>query len=177
MDRGMDKANRLRWSSQAEVATHIDDDHWIVEIGIPVTQDENDPYHRVIGNQPTLDLPWHINLCRQRVRESSKEYSAFAPTGTKGFHVPMKFAYFYKGRSHRFEADPTVTDYIISSSKAKKLIRERKFEAALSIYTTLTEDVSATPLQKSFALKQAAICARRLKNNNLAKELEARISK
>jgi len=177
MDRGMDKANRLRWSSQAEVATHIDDDHWIVEIGIPVTQDENDPYHRVIGNQPTLDLPWHINLCRQRVRESSKEHSAFAPTGTKGFHVPTKFAYFYKGRSHRFEADPTVTDYIIASSKAKKLIREKKFEGALSIYTALAEDESATPLQESFALKQAAICARQLKNDDLAKELEARISK
>ncbi len=174
MDRGMDKANRLRWSSQAEVATHIDDDHWIVEIGIPVTQDENDPYHRVIGNQPTLDLPWHINLCRQRVRESSTEHSAFAPTGTKGFHVPMKFAYFYKGHSHRFEADPTVTDYIIASSKAKKLIREKKFEGALSIYTALAEDESATPLQESFALKQAAICARRLKNDDLAKELESR---
>ena len=72
LDRGVDKANWTRWSSQAEVATHIDDDHWIVEIGIPVTQDENDPYHRVIGNQPTVDLPWHINLCRQRVRDAKR---------------------------------------------------------------------------------------------------------
>lgn len=34
-------------SSQAEVATHIADDHSIVENGIPITQDENDPYHQV----------------------------------------------------------------------------------------------------------------------------------
>jgi hypothetical protein len=177
LDRGMGKANRERWSSQAEVATHIADDHWIVEIGIPVTQDENDPYHRVIGNQPSIDLPWHINLCRQRVRGGVTEHSAFAPTGAKGFHVPMKFAYFHKGKSYRFEADPTVTDYIIESGKAKKLIRGRKFDEALSIYTTLADDKNVTPRQETFALKQAVLCARKLKNEDLAKELEARISK
>lgn len=176
LDRGVAKANRMRWSSQAEVATRVADDHWIVEIGIPVTRDENDPYHRVIGNQPTLELPWHINLCRQRVRDGVVEHSAFAPTGTKSFHVPMKFAYFYKGRSHRFDADPTVTDYIIDSGKAKKLLRGREFAAALAVYTTLFEDQNVTPLQKNLALKQAALCARRIKNVDLAKELEARIS-
>jgi hypothetical protein len=177
MDRSMDKANRLRWSSQAEVATHVADDHWIVEIGIPVTQDENDPYHQVIGNQPSLDLPWHINLCRQRVRDSGTEHSAFAPTGTKGFHVPMKFGYFYKGSSHRFEADPSVTDYLIEKDKATKLMRARKFEDALSIYTALADDESVTPLQKNVALKHAVTCALRLKNDELAQELEAQISR
>lgn len=175
LDRGVAKANRMRWSSQAEVATHVADDHWIVEIGIPVTRDENDPYHRVIGNQPTLELPWHINLCRQRVRDGVVEHSAFAPTGTKSFHVPMKFAYFYKGRSHRFDADPTVTDYIIDSGNARKLLRARKFDEALAVYTTLFEDQNVTPRQKNLALKQAALCARRLKKVDLAMELEARI--
>jgi len=33
----------------------------------------------------------------------------------RSFHVPMKFGYFYKGRSHQFEADPSVTDYLIES--------------------------------------------------------------
>lgn len=177
MDRGMGKANRLRWSSQAEVATHVADDHWIVEIGIPVTEDENDPYHRVVGNQPSIDLPWHINLCRQRVRDGVTEHSAFAPTGAKGFHVPMKFAHFHKGRSHKFEADPTVTDYIVASGKAKKLMQGRKYEPALSIFTNLAEDKNATVLQQSFALKQAARCARKLRNEDLAKELESRIPK
>ena len=176
LDRGTSKANRQRWSSQAEVATHIGKDHWIVEIGIPITQDENDPYHRVIGTQPSVDLPWYINLCRQRLRENSEEYSAFAPTGTQSFHVPMKFGHFYKGGSHKFDADPTVTDYLIESSKAKKLVRARKYEEALAIYTALFEDKNATPLQKPLALKQAANCARKLKMDDLAKELEARIS-
>jgi len=175
LDRSMDKSNRQRWSSQAEVATHIADDHWIVEIGIPVTNDENDPYHRVIGNQPTLDLPWHINLCRQRVRDGSTEHSAFAPTGTKSLHVPMKFGHFHKGSSHRFEADPTVTDFIIENGKGKKLIRQRKLKEALAIYLALADDKKATPLQESHALKQAIQSARRLKDNSLVQKLEARL--
>ena len=175
MDRSMDKTSRLRWSSQAEVATHVADDHWIVEIGIPVTQDENDPYHQVIGNQPSIDLPWHINLCRQRVRDGETEHSAFAPTGTKGFHVPMKFGYFHKGPSHRFEADPSVTDYLIESDKAKKLVRARKHKDALSIYQALADDEKATPRQESFALEQAARIARGLKDSDLEKELRERL--
>jgi hypothetical protein len=175
MDRSMGKAKRLRWSSQAEVATHVADDHWIVEIGIPVTQDENDPYHQVIGNQPSIDLPWHINLCRQRVRDGGTEHSAFAPTGTKGFHVPMKFGYFHKGPSHRFEADPSVTDYLIESDKAKKLVRARKHKDALSIYQALADDEKATPRQESFALEQAAKIARGLKDSDLEKELRERL--
>jgi hypothetical protein len=31
---------------------------------------------------------------RQRVRDGSTEHSGFAPTGAKGFHVPMKFGHF-----------------------------------------------------------------------------------
>ena len=88
----------------------------------------------------------------------------------------MKFGHFYKGGSHKFDADPTVTDYLIESSKAKKLVRARKYEEALAIYTALFEDKNATPLQKPLALKQAANCARKLKMDDLAKELEARIS-
>jgi hypothetical protein len=175
MDRSMDKASRLRWSSQAEVATHVADDHWIVEIGIPVTQDENDPYHQVIGNQPSIDLPWHINLCRQRVRDSGTEHSAFAPTGTKGFHVPMKFGYFHKGKSHQFEADPSVTDYLIESDKAKKLLRTKQFKEALSIYLALADDEKVTPRQESFALERAVDCARGLKDSDLEKELRVRL--
>ena len=175
LDRSMSKANRQRWSSQAEVATHVADDHWIVEIGIPVTQDENDPYHQVIGTRPSIDLPWHINLCRQRVRDGGTEHSAFAPTGTKGFHVPMKFGYFHKGSSHRFEADPSVTDYLIESDKAKKLVRARKHEDALSIYLALADDEKATPRQESFALEQAAKIARGLKDSDLEKELRERL--
>ena len=176
LDRGVDKANWTRWSSQAEVATQVADDHWIVELGIPITQDENDPYHQVIGNQPSIKIPWHINLCRQRVREGETEHSAFAPTGQKGFHVPMKFGHFHKGASHTYEVDPTVTDYIVESTRAKQLMRGRKYTEALEIYAALSEAPKATLRQKNFAFSQAAQCARRLKDLNLAKELESRIS-
>ena len=121
LDRGAPKGQWFGWDSQAEVATQIADDHWTVEIRIPVTQDENDPLHQVIGRKPTQSLPWHINICRQRIREDGAEFSAFSPTGIAGFHEPMKFAYFYSGRSHQFDADPNVTDFILAYSNATKL--------------------------------------------------------
>ena len=167
----------MRWSSQAEVATHIADDHWIVEIGIPVTRDENDPYHRVIGNRPTVNLPWYINLCRQRVRDGNTEHSAFAPTAAKGFHVPMKFGHFYKGRSHQFEADASVTDYIIESTRADKLARQKKHAEALAIYRALADGKKVTPKQETLALKRAANCARLIGDQDLAEELTKRLSK
>ncbi len=130
---------------------------------------------QVIGTQPSIDLPWHINLCRQRVRDSGTEHSAFAPTGTKGFHVPMKFGYFHKGKSHQFEADPSVTDYLIESDKAKKLIQAKKREEALAIYLALADDEKVTPRQESLALERAVNCARALKDGDLEKELRERL--
>ena len=97
LDRGASRNNWFNWSSQAEVATRAGDGFWTVEIRIPITQDENDPLHQVIGRKPTQSLPWHINICRQRIREHGSEYSAFSPTGTAGFHKPMKFSHFYGG--------------------------------------------------------------------------------
>lgn len=45
------------WDWRAEVATQIAGDHWTVQIRIPVTQDENDPLHQVIGRKPIISLP------------------------------------------------------------------------------------------------------------------------
>lgn len=149
LDRGAAKGNSTGWDSQAEVATRIEDDHWTVEIRIPVTQDENDPLHQVIGRKPTQSLPWHINICRQRIRDDGQELSALSPTGTNGFHVPMKFAHFYAGKSHQFEADSEVTDFAIEFGKAG---RERQAEPFLSLAAT----DGITDLQESAALEQAA---------------------
>jgi hypothetical protein len=82
LDRGAPRGQWFTWDAKAEVATHIADDHWTVEIRLPVTTDENDPLHQVIGRKPTQSLPWHINLCRQRIREDGQELSALSPTGT-----------------------------------------------------------------------------------------------
>ncbi len=175
LDRGAPKSGWFRWDSKAEVATHVARDHWSVEIRIPVVQDENDPLHQVIGRKPTQSLPWHINVCRQRIRENGSEYSAFAPTGKFGFHVPMKFAHFYAGRSHEFDADPTVTDYLIESRAASELMRQRKYKEALSAYAALAAGEGLTDFQKSDALEQAALCARSLKDYDRAAELAGQI--
>jgi tetratricopeptide (TPR) repeat protein len=171
LDRGADKSSRLAWSSQAQVAAQIADDHWTVEIRIPATQDENDPLHQVIGRKPTQSLPWHINVCRQRIRENGSEYSAFSPTGTAGFHVPMRFAHFYDGRSHEFEADPTVSDYLTASRAAGDLMAQRKYDEALAAFTGLAARDGLTDFQRCDALSRAANCARTLKDYDRAGQL------
>ncbi|MDA1161229.1 MAG: hypothetical protein O2983_16620, partial [Planctomycetota bacterium] len=150
LDRGAAKGQWFGWDSKAEVATHIADDHWTVEIRFPVTNDENDPLNQVVGRHPTQSLPWHINLCRQRIRDDGQELSALSPTGTNGFHEPMKFAHFYDGRSHQFESDPDVTDFAIGYLNATK---ERK----AANFVALAELEKITVLQKSVALEQAAL--------------------
>ena len=175
LDRGAPRNQWFNWSSKAEVATHIADDHWTVEVRIPITQDANDPLHQVIGKKPTQSLPWHINVCRQRIRDSGAEYSAFSPTSTAGFHVPMKFAHFYSGRSHRFEADATVTDYILQSRTAEALQRSRQWQLALDSYVVIANTKKITDLQKSLALQRAAQCALGLEDFQRASELAEQI--
>ncbi len=175
LDRGTDKSNWFRWASQAEVATRVADDHWTVEIRIPVVQDKNDPLHQVVGRKPTQSLPWHINVCRQRIRENGAEYSAFSPTGTAGFHKPMKFAHFYAGLSHAFPADATVSDYLIGSRAAADLMRGRKYKAALAAYVSLAASKDSSDLQMSDAFQHAAGCARSLKEFDRADELAGQI--
>ncbi|MCA9222578.1 MAG: hypothetical protein KDA71_19765, partial [Planctomycetales bacterium] len=153
LDRGAAKGQWFGWDSKAEVATHIADDHWTVEIRFPVTADENDPLNQVIGRHPTQSLPWHINLCRQRIREDGQELSALSPTGTSGFHEPMKFAHFYDGRSHQFEADPSVTDFALGFQNATRARQAANFLA-------LAELAKITDLQKAAALEQAALLDR-----------------
>ena len=174
LDRGANRSNWFNWSSQAEAAALVAEDHWTVEIRIPVTQDKNDPLHQVVGRKPTQSLPWHINVCRQRIREDGSEYSAFSPTGTSGFHKPMKFAHFYAGRSHRFPADPTVTDYLIASRAASESLRQRKYEEALARFEALCGG-DVTDLQQSAALEQAILAAYRLDDSHRASQLIERI--
>ena len=175
LDRGASRENWFRWDSQAEVATQVADDHWTVEIRIPVVQDDNDPLHLVIGRKPTQSLPWHVNLCRQRIRENGSEYSAFSPTGTAGFHEPLKFAHFYAGRSNEFPADATVTDYVIARRTATELQRNGKLDEALAAWVALAAAEDVTEYQVSDALQHAAQCARSLRDSEQADDLAARI--
>jgi hypothetical protein len=156
LDRGAPRGQWFTWDSKAEVATHIADDHWTVEIRIPVTQDENDPLHQVIGRKPTQSLPWHINLCRQRIREDGQEHSALSPTGVENFHEPMKFAHFYDGRSHSLRR---------RSQRHRLRHRLPRCHAAAQwaagSFLALAEG-KITDFQKSAALEQAAQSAQKM---------------
>jgi hypothetical protein len=150
LDRGGAKGQWFAWDSKAEVATHIADDHWTVEIRLPVTADENDPLNQVVGRHPTQSLPWHINLCRQRIRDDGQELSALSPTGTTGFHVPTKFAHFYDGRAHQFDSDPDAIDFAIEFNR---VVQQRNAAGFLA----LADWEKISDLQKSAALEQAAL--------------------
>jgi len=175
LDRGADKAAWFRWESQAEVATRVAEDHWTVEIRIPVTEDENDPLNQVIGHKPSQSLPWFFSICRQRIRESGSELSAISPTGTGSFHVPLKFAHFYDGRSHAFEVDESVTDFLIEFNRASQLKKRRKFGESMTAFTMLADYPQATVLQRSRVLAEAAACARALRDEDQAAGFAARI--
>lgn len=174
LDRSAARNAWFSWDSQAEVATHIADDHWNVEIRIPVIQDENDPLHQVIGRKPDKSLPWHFNVCRQRIREKGEEYSAFSPTGSDDFHQLMKFAHYFDGNSHQFDAAEPEADYLEATRVAADLARTGKHEAALAAYMAAAEG-KLTEFQKSTALEQAAASARLLRKHDVAAELAARI--
>jgi hypothetical protein len=174
LDRSAGRQQWFSWDSQAEVATQIADDHWTVEMRIPVTQDENDPLHRVIGRKPTQSLPWHINLCRQRVRDDGQEHSAFSPTGSEVFHNTMKFAHFYDGHSHEFEAAEPDADFLTAVRRAAELVSGGKCDEALAAYTAAAEG-KVTDLQRSYALEQAAAVARGLRQHELTDQLADRI--
>ncbi|MEZ0257495.1 MAG: DUF4838 domain-containing protein [Chthoniobacter sp.] len=174
LDRSTSRDKWFTWDSNAEVATHIEDDHWDIEVRLPITEDENDPLHQIIGHKPTVSLPWHVNICRQRLREDAAEYSALSPTGAADFHHAMKFATFYDGLSHQFDAAEPDDDFLEATRKAGELARTGKRDQALAAYTAAAEG-KVTPLQKSHALELAANLASRLGKFPIADDLAARI--
>ncbi|MCA1808077.1 MAG: DUF4838 domain-containing protein [Kiritimatiellia bacterium] len=83
------------WTSNTEVAVAIGDDHWTVEMHIPlVPEDEGagDPNHFVLYRRiPSQLWPWHFNLSRVRVRDGEVELSVFAPLTNGDFHDRVNF--------------------------------------------------------------------------------------
>jgi hypothetical protein len=179
LDRSAPREAWFGWDAQAEVATQVGDGFWTVEIRIPVTQDENDPLHQVIGSKPTRSLPWHINLCRQRIREDGLEHSAVSPSGVANFHAPMKFAHCFEGRSHAFEAAALQGDFLTDFRAATELARARKHEEALAAFLAIADGKDREPAlsdeQRSAVLEQAAASARALRDFAKADEIAARI--
>ncbi len=109
LDRAVKLPAAYDWSSQADVAAHVGEDCWSVELRLPVTSSDEDPLHQLIGSRPfrakqtALDsgkgtsLPWYFNLYRKRAGTGDAETTAFSPLGPDAgsFHVPLKFAKIY----------------------------------------------------------------------------------
>ena len=82
------------WSSGAEIVAHRAADHWSIEVRISHADEMQgvvDPLKGLVGRTPTATYPWFFNLGRQRVRGDVRERWAFAPTGSKTLHEPLKF--------------------------------------------------------------------------------------
>lgn len=175
LDRGSPRKTWFAWDSRAEVATQVANDHWNVEIRIPVVQDGNDPLHQMIGHKPTKSLPWHVNICRQRVRDNGREYSAFSPTGQASFHEEMKFAHYYCGLSYQFPFSELKGDYLDDSRAATALMKSRRFEEARAAFTHIAGREGLSDFQRSASLEQASSCARSLKDFDGAAKLADQI--
>ena len=94
IDHGKD-GKGVKWTSGAKVAVHRGDKQWSIEMRLPITGEGSrmiDPLKGIDGDQPKDLFPWHFNLCRQRVRGSTIERTAYSATGKDDFYVPEKFA-------------------------------------------------------------------------------------
>jgi tetratricopeptide (TPR) repeat protein len=127
-----------------------------------------------VGHHPTRSLPWHFNVCRQRIREDGTEHSAFSPTGTDNFHQVMKFATFFDGNSFEFDHGPPDDDFLGALRAAGDLARRGKRTEALAACIAAA-DRKGSDLQKSHALELGAGYAGGLRNHELAEQLIARI--
>jgi len=94
IDHGKD-GKGVKWTSGAQFAVHRGDKEWSIEIRLPITGEGSrmiDPLKGIDGAMPKDLFPWHFNVCRQRVRGTSIERTAFSATGKDDFYVPEKFA-------------------------------------------------------------------------------------
>ncbi len=94
IDQGKD-GKGVVWTSGAQFAVHRGDKEWSIEMRLPITGEGSrmiDPLKGIDGAQPKDLFPWHFNLCRQRVRGSTIERTAYSPTGKDDFYVLEKFA-------------------------------------------------------------------------------------
>ena len=69
------------WDADLQAATHIGDDHWSLELAIPLI---------AIGPFAGTDEPWVFNLSRSRRAEGKQQLSTFAAL-SGSFHQPTEY--------------------------------------------------------------------------------------
>ncbi len=85
----------VKWTSGAQFSVHRGDKQWSIEMRLPITGEGSrmiDPLKGIDGSMPKDLFPWHFNVCRQRVRGTTIERTAFSAPGKDDFYVPEKFA-------------------------------------------------------------------------------------
>ncbi len=86
------------WSSLVKIETERGADFWRVTLTIPIaptSEGMNDPLHFVVGDPPSVEDPWYINVGRTRggIREGEpRQRFLLSPTLEGNFHQPLKFA-------------------------------------------------------------------------------------
>ncbi|MFA7159783.1 MAG: DUF4838 domain-containing protein, partial [Kiritimatiellia bacterium] len=72
------------WDANVAAATARGTNEWTVELTIP--------FKDILGDKPTAEQPWHINICRNRPRDKNTELSIFVPSGKPTFQNTEKMA-------------------------------------------------------------------------------------
>lgn len=95
IDADRERGVKTLWNSQAELATHVGENGWNLEVRVPVAneaQAENLPNELVSGSHPSKEKPWYFNVGRVRRSKDDMEISMFTEPGKKAFHTKDKFA-------------------------------------------------------------------------------------
>lgn len=90
-----DGGKGIQWTSGSRSAVHRGDRQWSIELRLPIAGEGAfvlDPAKGIDAGQPKDLFPWRINVCRQRVRGTTTERTAYSPTGKDNFYLPEKFA-------------------------------------------------------------------------------------
>ena len=92
----LDRKDRLntRWSSGAQVASHIGEDFWTLEVRIPAAGDmaaSVDPLNGVAGRKPSGTYPWYFNISdgyRSACGRGAKSSRPSPPRGSRTSTCP-----------------------------------------------------------------------------------------
>jgi hypothetical protein len=86
-----------QWDAQAQVATKIGKGFWTAEVRIPVPGADQlgDPLHEIAGRPPRAELPWYVNVIRERKGKGKAERATWVPAGSGALRDPRTFGKWY----------------------------------------------------------------------------------